>query len=390
MVITGPAQCGKTQFLEDAAAALAAPAEGSAETPRLVVHLRLSKVTCPLSDKLPSGSSAKDVAQLHAELAAETALRQLGVPVMPSALRLIAARAHAFVTGQLPDWWLRQRLSRLDTAFRLLYEEADKLGRERRDAGVPAALAAPVIIIDNVDSFVGSKALESCGGGSVFARLMVLARWYQQQYDGDGERGVKTVMAGSPMLHTRPEIMAAGRDLQPVARVFQLGDPDVPSALTALRGAGHDSETSAQLVTALGTRVGLLSRHLTGGLPRDAETTRLVLAEQLTDAKIQLQRTFCSISAEAAIGICRDAAKADRVHADPVLPTQLLNPVPWLPPTEEPYLPAFAYIDSLYALQVGGAVYLPEGNRISFSSAPFRAAWEQLITDWAPLAGPHK
>lgn len=299
IAISGPAGCGKSRFLEDAAAALAAPpAKGSAEgglfanatdddPARPVIHLRLCKPPGPVMDEQP-GFGKYEVARLQADLLADAVLTELGVPVRPCALRLLSARTACFLTGEMPSQWIEARLSRVEDALRILYEEADQLSRERRAERIPADRAAPVIMIDNADAFVGSAALAMRGGSRVFASLLTLAHWYQGAASG---RDVKTILAGSPVLHVRPELTAASRDQsQPVARIYQLGDPDVPSALKALQGAGHSREMAENIVAALGTRVGLLQPHLDPSQPHDAAAARTVLQQQLKDIEVQLQR----------------------------------------------------------------------------------------------------
>lgn len=389
VAIAGPAGSGKSQFMEDTAAALAAsPAKGSAAgdptatakrllhlldgdsagSARPVVHLRLCKAAGPVTGALPSAS--KDgVAQLQADLIADAVLSQLGVPVLPSALRLLWARTVCFLSGQMPSQWAEARLSRVDDALRILYEEADALSRERRrKAGIPAECVTPVIMVDNADSFVDGSALANLGGSRVFSRLLVLAHFYV--------RDVKTILAGSPALHMRPELTAASReDSQPAARIFQLGDPDVPSALTALQTAGHSRETAETIVAALGTRVGLLRPHLDPAQPHDAATARKELDKQLKDVQVQLQRAITSIDCRytrgAAARICKDAAGTPSAM---LLPGQLVQPIAWRPSSNA----SSSTEDAANVLLAAGVVYQREDNRLAFASEPLLTAWQRV------------
>lgn len=146
-------------------------------------------------------------------------------------------------------------------------------------------------MIDNADAFVASSELAEAGGRAVFEHLLFLAQ-VSRPHEWT-ETGVHTVLAGSPMLHTRDELRLPWlrgtryRDRSDTLtrwNIYQLGDPSSETAVTALQSAGHSLTTAQSIVSRLGTRYDSLEGFMKHSVATDAQRMEELVQRALCPA----------------------------------------------------------------------------------------------------------
>ena len=366
-MLLGPTGSGKSSLLECLAAEAAAPSPADASVatvPTVLVRIREGTgVTGPIVAQ----TDAQAASQLDA-MAAEI-FRDMGFPQRRSLVSrtdvqgwISAILAQFGWTGPIAAHVTASSVPRTVQALRLLFSACRELREARTHAGLPAQVAAPVVMIDGVHDLVKTERLADVGGRELFRELAV-----PFVFCANDLKAVRALAAGSSDLAAEtiatPTIAWRHR-----WNVFELADPSKDVVLGALRSSGLSPEEAERVVAACGTRLRLLSPLLARS-PSDAHAPADWLARTAATSTADLENAL-------------DAIRIAYPNAFPAVTTALdtlalLEDTPAPPDIVRPHCRLFPA--SLRQLNAFSTIfYVRPDVGLSFQSMCIRHAWQSV------------
>lgn len=261
-MVLGETGSGKSVALAQVARETAQPPVGSGIAPCPVVYIRMRQPKAHTAGVSASSSETDDKAEATNRLAATArqVYSQIGFPPRQSYLSAFSASLKRLKVWEV-EWQGFARSAprdRMVEALRMLFDVAEQLYVERREAGVPEQHAPIVLLFDEVQDLIKSKRLAEAGGRYVFDELAVLLVAY-----GVDRRFVRTAVAGSSALLSVEfdTTVASGTRWS----YHQMEDPAPEAVVQALGDMGYSAAEAASMVELVGTRLRLLEAPLTKG-----------------------------------------------------------------------------------------------------------------------------